>query len=137
MKKKNIDPFLEAIANTTAPLVEFNDKIKDIVKDYMNQSCVMESINALDTSVKKGLEKADAMYKPESVRANADLVLKDYNKVIADEVEKQTKILHAYVIAHNINLTCYLEVFREGFRNVTYLFDNVIPDYLVTNSIHQ
>lgn len=106
-----------------------------MVKDYMNQSCVMESMQTIDASVNKGLQMVDTLYKPQDVSAGADSTLADYNKVIADEIKKQTATLDAYVKEHNINITCYLEVFREGYRNVTYLFDNVIPDYLVTKLI--
>lgn len=97
----------------------------------MNQSCVMESINAIDTSVKNGLKVVE-QWKPSVINKLTDESFSDYNKVIADEIMKQTASLEAYVKVHNINLTCYLEVFREGFRNVTHLFDNVIPDYMVT-----
>lgn len=103
-----------------------------MVKEYMNQSCVMESMQTIDASVNKGLKMVDTYFKPKDVNAGADSTLADYNKVIADEIRKQTASLDAYVKEHNINVTCYLEIFREGYRNVTYLFDNVIPDYLVT-----
>ncbi|CAO1387854.1 unnamed protein product [Diamesa tonsa] len=129
-KLRNIEPYLNALTNTTAPLVEFKDKLKDIVKEYMNQSCVMESMNKIDASVDEALHIVDEYYKPKDVIAIADSTLGGYNEVIAHEIKKQTASLDAYVKEHNMNLTCYLEIFREGYRNVTYLFNNVIPDYL-------
>lgn len=132
VKDRNIEPYLTALADTAAPLAVFKDKLKEIVKEYMNQSCVMESINTIDASVNKGLDLVHELYSPKDVNAKADVTLAEYNKVIADEIKKQTASLDAYVKEKNLNLTCYLEVFRQGYRNVTYLFDNAIPDYLVT-----